>query len=159
MVTACIVLLYVSYSIPVICLLYKGRNSIPHGPFWLGKIGLVANCVLLLWTLFTIVMYSFPAVMPVMASSKFIPFFCGTKLTLHRYELRVSCVFRGDTDHSRRLVCTGTTRVQGTRGQKRRGRRGGKACQSRDSAGYAESFGGAPTGQFFQKGQCYDLKG
>ena len=69
MVTACIVLLYVSYSIPVICLLYKGRQNIRHGPFWLGKVGQFANCVLLLWTLFTIVMYSFPAVMPVAAGS------------------------------------------------------------------------------------------
>ncbi len=69
MVTACIVLLYVSYSIPVICLLLKGRNNIHHGPFWLGKVGLFADWVLLLWTLFTIVIYSFPAVMPVTASS------------------------------------------------------------------------------------------
>ena len=69
MVTACIVLLYVSYSIPVTCLLYKGRQNIRHGPFWLGKIGLFANYVLLLWTLFTIVMYSFPAIMPVAAGN------------------------------------------------------------------------------------------
>lgn len=69
MVTACIVLLYVSYSIPVICLLIRGRNNIEHGPFWLGPIGLVANCVLLAWTLFTIVMYSFPYSKPVEASN------------------------------------------------------------------------------------------
>lgn len=69
MVTACIVLLYISYSIPVIFLLIKGRDNIPHGPFWLGKLGLVANCVLLAWTLFTLVMYSFPPIMPVMAGN------------------------------------------------------------------------------------------
>ena len=69
MVTACIVLLYVSYSIPVICLLVKGRENIDHGPFWLGKIGFIANCVLLCWTLFTVVMYSFPAVMPARAGN------------------------------------------------------------------------------------------
>ncbi|KAF1991637.1 amino acid transporter [Aulographum hederae CBS 113979] len=69
MVTACIVLLYVSYSIPVVCLLVKGRNNIKHGPFWLGPIGLFANCVLLCWTLFTLVMYSFPFTMPVAASN------------------------------------------------------------------------------------------
>ncbi|KAL1955800.1 hypothetical protein VTO42DRAFT_8039 [Malbranchea cinnamomea] len=69
MVTACIVLLYVSYIIPVVCLLYRGRNNIKHGPFWLGPIGLAANIVLLLWTLFTIVIYSFPSVYPVSAGS------------------------------------------------------------------------------------------
>lgn len=65
MVTACIVLLYVSYAIPVICLLIKGRNNIQHGPFWLGPFGLFANVVLLLWTCFTIIMYSFPPAKPV----------------------------------------------------------------------------------------------
>jgi choline transport protein len=67
MVTACIVLLYVSYSIPVACLLIKGRDNITHGPFWLGPIGLFSNIVLLCWTLFTIIMYSFPYAKPVLA--------------------------------------------------------------------------------------------
>lgn len=71
MVTACIVLLYISYAIPVTCLLIRGRDSIPHGPFWLGKFGLFANVVLLLWTAFTLVMYSFPVVMPVLPGSEF----------------------------------------------------------------------------------------
>lgn len=65
MVTACIVLLYISYAVPVACLLIRGRASINHGPFWLGNFGLAANYVLLAWTLFALVMYSFPAVMPV----------------------------------------------------------------------------------------------
>ncbi|CAF9919730.1 hypothetical protein IMSHALPRED_004713 [Imshaugia aleurites] len=69
MVTACIVLLYVSYAIPVICLLIKGRENIRHGPFWLGPLGLFANIVLLLWTCFTIVMYSFPPAKPVTAGN------------------------------------------------------------------------------------------
>lgn len=73
MVTACIVLLYISYIIPVACLLYRGRNNIKHGPFWLGPIGLAANVILLLWTLFTIVIYSFPSVYPVDAGSKLCP--------------------------------------------------------------------------------------
>ncbi|KAG8528764.1 uncharacterized protein KY384_006452 [Bacidia gigantensis] len=67
-VTAVVVLLYVSYAIPVICLLVKGRDNIRHGPFWLGKVGLLSNIVLLVWTLFTIVMYSFPFARPVEAS-------------------------------------------------------------------------------------------
>ena len=70
MVTACIVLLYISYAIPVVCLLIRGRNNIAHGPFWMGPIGLFSNCVLLVWTLFTFIMYSFPAVQPVLPNSK-----------------------------------------------------------------------------------------
>ncbi|KAL2007412.1 hypothetical protein VTN00DRAFT_8850 [Thermoascus crustaceus] len=69
MVTACIVLLYVSYSIPIICLLIRGRNNIPHGPFWMGWVGTICNYVVLAWTLFTTVMYSFPSVMPAEAST------------------------------------------------------------------------------------------
>ncbi|PYH45763.1 putative choline transport protein Ctr [Aspergillus saccharolyticus JOP 1030-1] len=60
MVTACIALLYISYSVPVICMLYRGRDNIKHGPFWLGKWGLAANYITLAWTLFCLVMYSFP---------------------------------------------------------------------------------------------------
>lgn len=55
MITASIVLLYISYIIPVACLLYRGRNNIRHGPFWLGSVGLAANIILILWTVFTIV--------------------------------------------------------------------------------------------------------
>ncbi|KAF2762399.1 choline transport protein [Pseudovirgaria hyperparasitica] len=69
MVTACIVLLYISYSIPVACLLLRGRSTIKPGPFWLGPIGLFANIVLLAWSVFTIIMYSFPYAMPVAASN------------------------------------------------------------------------------------------
>jgi choline transport protein len=69
MITACIVLLYLSYAIPVICLLIRGRSNIKHGPFWLGPIGLFSNIVLLVWTLFTLIMYSFPYAKPVAASN------------------------------------------------------------------------------------------
>ncbi|ODH52696.1 hypothetical protein GX48_01182 [Paracoccidioides brasiliensis] len=69
MVTACIVLLYISYAIPITALLLRGRNNIKHGPFWLGHIGLCANIVVLLWTVFTLVMYSFPPIFPVKASN------------------------------------------------------------------------------------------
>ncbi|KAJ9206539.1 hypothetical protein DTO164E3_780 [Paecilomyces variotii] len=64
MVTACICLLYFSYAIPIVCLLWRGRNNIQRGPFWLGPLGLASNIVVLLWTLFTTVFYSFPTVMP-----------------------------------------------------------------------------------------------
>ena len=69
MVTACIVLLYISYSIPVICLLIRGRDNIAHGPFWMGTVGLLANWVLLIWTAFTLIMYSFPPAYPVNATN------------------------------------------------------------------------------------------
>lgn len=69
MVTACITLLYFSYTCPILCLWYRRRN-IEHGPFWLGKWGLVANIVTMCWTLFSLVMYSFPSTMPVTKGSK-----------------------------------------------------------------------------------------
>jgi choline transport protein len=69
MVTACIVLLYISYAIPVICLLIRGRENIAHGPFWMGSMGLLANWVLLIWTAFTLVMYSFPPAYPATPSN------------------------------------------------------------------------------------------
>ncbi|CAD1783750.1 similar to Saccharomyces cerevisiae YGL077C HNM1 Choline/ethanolamine transporter [Maudiozyma barnettii] len=64
LITGCISFLLLSYIIPVICLLKKKRN-IPHGPFWLGKFGLLCNIVLIGWTIFAIVFFSFPPVLPV----------------------------------------------------------------------------------------------
>ena len=69
-ITATITLLYISYSIPVICLLFRGRSNIPHGPHWFGTAGLVANWVLLIWTLFSVVIFAFPANMPAEAGSE-----------------------------------------------------------------------------------------
>lgn len=68
MVTGCIVLPYISYMIPIICLLIRGRSKIRPGPFWLGKFGLFSNYVTIAWTIFCVVMYSFPTYMPVLAS-------------------------------------------------------------------------------------------
>lgn len=70
MVTACIVLLYISYAIPITLLLMKGRDNIKHGPFWLGGLGLFSNYVTLFWTAFTLIMYSFPYGKPVLPSSE-----------------------------------------------------------------------------------------
>ncbi|ABN64750.1 predicted protein [Scheffersomyces stipitis CBS 6054] len=69
MVIGCIIFLLMSYAVPVVFLLMKGRDNIKHGPFWLGKIGLFANIVLLVWTVFTTIFYSFPPVMPVTAGN------------------------------------------------------------------------------------------
>ncbi|CAH0021320.1 unnamed protein product [Clonostachys rhizophaga] len=68
--TGCIVLPYLSYAIPVLCLLIKGRNNIKHGPFWLHSFGWVSNIVLLMWVLFTFVLYSFPSYLPATADSE-----------------------------------------------------------------------------------------
>lgn len=107
MMTACISLLYVSYSIPILCLWYRGRNNIHHGPFWLGKLGMAANIVTITWTVFCIVMYSFPSTMPVHTGSKFSSL---SSYRLHsniiRYELCFRCVRRGGLHHARGLVCS-----------------------------------------------------
>lgn len=122
MVTACIVLLYVSYAIPVICLLIKGRNNIRHGPFWLGPFGLFANIVLLLWTCFTIIMYSFPPVRPVTGGSMS-PSPCRWEIWIQkyamadrycRYELRFCRIWRRCIHHPRGLACAGKEGLQRT---------------------------------------------
>jgi choline transport protein len=69
LVIGCIIFLLLSYSVPVIFLLIKGRDNIKHGPFWMGKIGLVSNYVLVFWTCFATVFYSLPPVMPVSAGN------------------------------------------------------------------------------------------
>ena len=69
MVIGCIIFLLLSYSIPVTFLLLKGRDTIKHGPFWLGKVGFVGNVVLVCWTVFATVFYSLPPVMPVTAGN------------------------------------------------------------------------------------------
>ncbi|OLL25434.1 Choline transport protein [Neolecta irregularis DAH-3] len=60
MVVGTIVFLYLSYSVPIVCMLARGRESVPHGPFWLGKWGQLANYVTLFWTMWTLVFYNFP---------------------------------------------------------------------------------------------------
>lgn len=69
MVIGCIIFLLLSYLVPVIFLLIRGRDNIKHGPFWMGPIGHVSNYVLVLWTVFATVFYSFPPVMPVDAAN------------------------------------------------------------------------------------------
>lgn len=69
LVIGCILFLLLSYLVPVVFLLIKGRDNIPHGPFWMGKIGFACNLVLIFWAVFTTIFYSFPAVMPVTAGN------------------------------------------------------------------------------------------
>ncbi|GMG03119.1 unnamed protein product [Aspergillus oryzae] len=130
MVSACIVLLYSSYVVPVIALLYKGRENISHGPFWLGRVGWVCNWVVLGWTVFCLVVYSFPSVYPVTTGSEF-PFllsfgwlfgfwvgllFLGVVECANetRYELRLCGVCRCRVYYCGRLGGEGEKEVSGT---------------------------------------------
>jgi choline transport protein len=65
MIVGCITFLLLSYMVPTFCLLYRGRNNIKHGPFWLGKLGLFCNIITIMWTIFALVFFSFPTFMPV----------------------------------------------------------------------------------------------
>ncbi|CAK7902422.1 choline transport protein [[Candida] anglica] len=69
MVTGCITFLLLSYLVPTLCLLFRGRNNIKHGPFWLGHLGLFANCVTVFWSFFALIFFSFPSFMPVTAGT------------------------------------------------------------------------------------------
>ncbi|KAL6939428.1 choline transporter [Hanseniaspora osmophila] len=63
LITGCISFLLFSYAIPIVLLLMKKRQ-IKHGPFWFGKFGWFLNIVTLGWTLFALVFFCFPFVMP-----------------------------------------------------------------------------------------------
>lgn len=69
MVVGTITFLLLSYAIPVVCVLMKGRDNIRHGPFWLGKLGFVANIITVVWTVFAVVFYSLPFSMPATANT------------------------------------------------------------------------------------------
>ncbi|KAK7415673.1 hypothetical protein QQX98_005705 [Neonectria punicea] len=64
-----ILLQYISYSIPVILVLSRGRSNFQHGHFWYPKLGLVANIVMLAWTVVALVFYCFPYYLPAVADS------------------------------------------------------------------------------------------
>ncbi|KAI5960653.1 HNM1 [Candida pseudojiufengensis] len=70
---ACVSFLLIAYSIPTIFLLMRKRQVRP-GPFWLGKFGYFCNIVLLCWTVFALVFFSFPAYYPVTAEG--MNYFC-----------------------------------------------------------------------------------
>lgn len=69
MIVGCITFLLLSYLVPTGCLLYRGRDNIKHGPFWLGKVGLISNIVTIFWSFFALIFFSFPATMPVTGST------------------------------------------------------------------------------------------
>lgn len=62
-----LLLQYISYSIPVVLSLRQGRANFKHGPFWYPRLGLVANIVMLSWSLVALVFYCFPYYLPAVA--------------------------------------------------------------------------------------------
>ncbi|XXG96826.1 hypothetical protein Hte_003117 [Hypoxylon texense] len=56
-----ILLQYTSYSIPTLLVIWQGRKNFRHGPFWYPRLGLLANVVMLAWTVVAFVFYCFPA--------------------------------------------------------------------------------------------------
>ncbi|KID94089.1 choline transport protein, partial [Metarhizium majus ARSEF 297] len=59
-----LLLQYISYSTPVVLLLVQGRSTFRHGPFWYPRLGLMANLIMLGWTVVAIVFYCFPYQIP-----------------------------------------------------------------------------------------------
>lgn len=64
-----ILLQYLSYSSCVILLLVEGRGNLARGPFFLGRLGLLANIVLISWTLLTLAFYCMPSTDPTTAGT------------------------------------------------------------------------------------------
>ncbi|KAL6415931.1 Choline transport protein [Ilyonectria robusta] len=62
-----ILLQYLTYSASIGCLLWHGRANFQHGPFWFPRAGYVANITTIIWTVISLVMYSFPSFLPVEA--------------------------------------------------------------------------------------------
>ncbi|KAL6242632.1 hypothetical protein RBB50_010278 [Rhinocladiella similis] len=68
LISASILLQYISYSIAVVLLLLKGRSNVTPGPFWYPRLGLLCNTVTVTWTILATVFYSLPYFLPVVAS-------------------------------------------------------------------------------------------
>ncbi|KID83600.1 choline transport protein [Metarhizium guizhouense ARSEF 977] len=56
-----ILLQYISYSIPTVLVLWQGRVNFRHGQFWYPRLGVVANFIMLAWTVVAFIFYCFPA--------------------------------------------------------------------------------------------------
>lgn len=63
-----ILLQYTSYSIPTILMIWHGRSNFAHGPFWYPRLGLLANLLMLAWTVVAFIFYCFPAYREVQTS-------------------------------------------------------------------------------------------
>ncbi|KAK2735552.1 choline transport protein [Colletotrichum kahawae] len=62
-----LLLQYISYSIPVVLALMQGRSRFKHGPFWYPKLGLLANIIMLAWSVVALIFYCFPYYLPAVA--------------------------------------------------------------------------------------------
>ncbi|KAH9221029.1 amino acid/polyamine transporter I [Leptodontidium sp. 2 PMI_412] len=67
LISAGILLQYLTYSASILCLLSYGGSNIRHGPFWFPSLGFVANIITVSWTFISLVFYSFPIYLPVLA--------------------------------------------------------------------------------------------
>ncbi|KOS40471.1 hypothetical protein ACN38_g8651 [Penicillium nordicum] len=68
LITGVIVFPYLTYLAPMICSIWRGKNQ-PRGPFHLGIIGVISKIITVVFCIFTVVMYSFPYMMPVTPSN------------------------------------------------------------------------------------------
>ncbi|CAH0020079.1 unnamed protein product [Clonostachys rhizophaga] len=68
LITGVIVFPYLTYLIPIASSIWRGKNQ-PKGPFHLGVLGVIAKIITLVFCLFTIIMYSFPFIMPATATN------------------------------------------------------------------------------------------
>ncbi|PBK71303.1 amino acid transporter [Armillaria solidipes] len=57
--------LQASYSMPVLISLVNGRDNVKDSPYSLGRWGWAINSIAVLWTMFEMVLFSMPAVVPV----------------------------------------------------------------------------------------------
>ncbi|CAG9952695.1 unnamed protein product [Clonostachys rosea f. rosea IK726] len=64
LVSAGMLLQYITYSTSIVCLLWYGRSNLRHGPFWFPRFGLVCNIITVIWSLTAVVFYSFPYYFP-----------------------------------------------------------------------------------------------
>lgn len=64
-----LLLQYLSYSICVVVLLIHGRDKITPGPFFMRRFGRIANFGTIIWTIVTVIFYSFPAYLPTTAAT------------------------------------------------------------------------------------------
>ncbi|KIW16244.1 hypothetical protein PV08_06295 [Exophiala spinifera] len=64
-----VLLQYITYATPAALLLLHGRKNLIRGPFFWPKFGPVANVIVILWTLLTLIIYSFPYFLPIAADT------------------------------------------------------------------------------------------
>ncbi len=63
------VALQVSYCIPILCVVLRGRQHLPPRPYFdLGRWGYAVNITSLLWSIVTILFYIFPQYVPVVGA-------------------------------------------------------------------------------------------